>query len=161
MVGMLGLVIGAALLLGLSLITDLPGASHKLASAAGYGEAAPRGWQTFALVGIEGVQLCIWAAVVWRTRRIFTALRAEDVQCAGIAAGQTARLFRLMLARALLAHTLAPLVATWHFAPGTRVLAIGLGSEQLSMTFAALLAGFTAKAFAPGAALWQDHRELI
>lgn len=142
-------------------ILDLPQIGQTLALNIGYGGDALRGWQGFALAMILLVQIGIWAAAVWQGRQIFTALGTGALNNASVAAGKAARLLWVMLIWGIVAHMLGTVIATWHFPEGTRALRISLGSTQISTAFAALLATFTSHAFVLGAALWQDHNEVI
>lgn len=155
-----GLVVTAGVM-GIWLVTDLDRMGLSLAELTGHGSAALLPWQSVALGAILLAHIGIWAAVVWRGQKIFAALLIEDVQAAGLAAAQTAQLLWVMLIWGIVANTLAALVATWQFPEGQRVFAIGLGSAEVSTILAALLATFTSRAFVLGAALWQDHKEVI
>ncbi|WP_208353455.1 hypothetical protein [Pseudaestuariivita rosea] len=168
---MLGWILFAALcVLGASaagliamLILDTEGTGRFLIIAAGYEQVIPRPWQSGALTGIVLSQIAVWALVVTCARMIFTALTEADVHRAGRAATLTARWLWLwlMLVWGILAFALATAVASWHFPPGERSIAINVGTPQISTAFAALLATFISRAFVLGAELWQDHQEVI
>lgn len=143
------------------LVIDLPQVGQALATSVGYGGDALRSWQGFALATILLIQIGIWIAAVWRGRQIFTALTTGALGNASIAASKTAKLLWFMLIWSIVGHMLGTVVATWHFTDGTRALGISLGSAEISTAFAALLATFTSRAFVLGAALWQDHKEVI
>ncbi|MEL7184127.1 MAG: hypothetical protein AAFY65_06210 [Pseudomonadota bacterium] len=155
-----GICVIAAGLQGL-LISDHAALGRALADMAGYDVVAPRLWQSGALVLITLLHLAIWAAIAWRGQGMFDALLDADMAQASDAARRVARLLWAMLIWGILSHMLVSLVATWHFPPGQRALAVGVGSAQISTVMAALLATFTSHAFVLGAALWQDHREVI
>ncbi|WP_425090705.1 hypothetical protein [Tropicimonas sp. S265A] len=143
------------------MIVDTPALGQMLAGNIGYGMAELRDWQSHGLAALVLVQIGIWAAVVWQGRQIFAALGTPDLVAATRAARIAARLLWIMLIWGVLAHALGSVVATWHFPDGQRALAISVGSAEISTIIAALLATFTAHAFVLGAALWQDHREVI
>lgn len=155
-----GMMIGGAFLL-VWLALDLPQAGMMLMTLAGFEETVPRHWQSLALGAIVLLHVAIWCGVLWRGQQVFAALLATDVTQASVAARQMAVLLWAMLIWGVLTNTLVPLVATWHFPPGQRMLAFGLGSAQISTVLAAVLATFTSHAFVLGAALWQDHKEVI
>ncbi|MGC1494546.1 MAG: hypothetical protein WA790_01965 [Sulfitobacter sp.] len=156
-----GVLLASIVMLVVWMAVDLPQIGQILAANVGYGDDALRVWQGIALGAVLLVQMGIWAAAVWRGRKIFTALGAGELNDASTAAAMTARLLWIMLIWGILAHILGTVIATWHFAEGTRALGIALGVNQISTTFAALLATFASRAFVLGAALWQDHREVI
>ncbi len=151
----------AAAVLVVWMILDVVEVGQTIATSVGYAGALLSSAQGYALGGIMLVQIFVWIAVILRGKEIFAALGANDAQSASIAASQTARLLWIMLAWGIVAQTLAVLVATWNFPEGQRALSISLGSAQISTIFAALLATFTSHAFVLGAALWQDHTEVI
>ncbi len=151
----------AAILLVAWLGIDLQQAGKWFASSVGYEGAAQRGWQSSALGAVALVQICIWGIVVWYGKQIFTAIKAEDMQTASTSAGTVARFLWIMLIWGIVAQTLGTIIATWHFPEGQRALSISFGSSQISTAIAALLATFTSQAFVLGAALWQDHQEVI
>ncbi|MGJ8624117.1 MAG: hypothetical protein ACSHW1_15265 [Yoonia sp.] len=157
----LATLIAAAAILVVRLITDLPQTGSSLATVAGYGSEGLRTWQSAALGAILLLHMAIWGGVAWCGRQIFSALLVEDVQAASIAARKTASLLWIMLIWGIATNTLGPIVATWHFIEGQRVLAVGFGSAQVSTMLAALLATFISHAFVLGAALWQDHQRVI
>jgi flagellar basal body-associated protein FliL len=151
----------AAVILIAWLGTDLQQAGKWFASSLGYEGAAQQAWQSSALGAVALTQITIWGIVVWYGKQIFTAIKAEDMQTASTSAGTVARLLWIMLIWGIVAQTLGTLIATWHFPEGQRALSISFGSPQISTVIAALLATFTSQAFVLGAALWQDHQEVI
>lgn len=153
--------VAVALGLLIWLIMDLPQTGQSLAASVGYGDDALKDWQAYALGTIVMVQIGIWGAVVWQGRQIFIALTAGAVQTASRAARKSARLLWIMLIWGIAAHALGTVIATWHFPEGQRALGVTLGSAEISTLFAALLATFTSHAFVLGAALWEDHQEVI
>lgn len=134
---------------------------RTLSAGVGYESDALRSWQNLALTLILLIQIGIWIAVVYRGRQIFIALTKLIPDDASIAAGKTARLLWILLVWGIVGHMVATVVATWHFPAGTRALGVTLGSAEISTTLAALLATFSSRAFVLGAALWQDHQEVI
>lgn len=151
----------AIAVLAIWMVLDISEVAGALAMSVGYGGAELLPSQGYALGGLVMVQLVIWVAVILRGKEIFAGLGAGDIYAAGFAARQTARLLWLMLAWGIVAHMLATLVATWHFPEGQRAIGLTLSSAQISTILAALLATFTSHAFVLGAALWQDHKEVI
>ena len=142
-------------------IVDLPRIGQTLSVNVGYGGIVLRWWQGLAFVMFLLVQIGIWAAAVWQGRQIFTALTTGALIDASIAASKTAWLLWGILIWGIVAHILGTVVATWHFPEGTQALGVAIGPTQISTALAALLATFTSHAFVLGAALWQDHQEVI
>lgn len=142
------------------LMLDPAGAGRWLARAAGYDDGlAPL--QGAALGGVLLAQIGVWIAVVWQARTVFEGLLRADAVAASAAARRLAWFLWAMLLWGIVSHALASVITTWHYPVGTRTLAISIGTGQITTLLAALLAGFTSHAFALGAALWQDHREVI
>lgn len=158
-------VLGLAIATGVGLVAWLVASPEQvgrfLAESVGYADGPIVFWQSTALVLLVLVQLGIWAAVTWRGRQIFDALGLGKPSEAALAANRVARLLWVMLAWGVVAHTLGSVIASANYPPGERALAISLGSAQISTLIAALLATFMARAFVLGAALWQDHKEVI
>jgi hypothetical protein len=154
------LVLSAAVIIGF-LLLDLQGTGQYLMASVGYDAATPRAWQSYSLGTLILVQIGIWVMVVLSGRSIFTALKAADAKGASVAANKAARFLWFMLVWGILAHMLGTIIATWHFPAGQNALSINFGSSQISTAFAALLATFSSQAFSLGAALWQDHKEVI
>ncbi|MEO0385845.1 MAG: hypothetical protein AAF234_20105 [Pseudomonadota bacterium] len=142
-------------------ILDVREVGQMIATSVGYASATLSSSQGYALSGIALTQIFVWIAVILRGKEIFAALGAGDAGSASIASSQTARLLWIMLIWGIIAQSLATLVTTWNFPEGERAISISLGSAQISTIFAALLATFTSHAFVLGAALWQDHTEVI
>lgn len=132
-----------------------------LASQAGFGQVALQSWQAWSLITIVAVHVALWIMLLGYARRLFS--RMIDGQPAAAAECSRALSYILwgMLLWGIASQPLASIAATWGFPEGERVLSIGLGVPQITMFFAALLAGFMAHALALGAELWQDHREVI
>lgn len=80
-------------------------------------------------------------------------------------AARVARRFAAWLWVALIwgiaAQMLASGISTWNFAEGERMVAFQLSAAQITTVLAALMAAVLAHAFALGAELWQDHREIV
>jgi hypothetical protein len=142
-------------------VLDPQAFGQTLAGNVGYAVDPLRDWQSYALAGLVLAQIGIWGAVVWQGRQMFAALRTSDFMSATRAARMAARLLWIMLVWGITAHAFGTVIATWHFPEGQRALGISVGSAEISTILAALLATFTAHAFVLGAALWQDHREVI
>ncbi|MCP4824501.1 MAG: hypothetical protein GY892_10365 [Shimia sp.] len=153
--------VGAAAAVIIWLFVDVQQLGYMLAAGVGYESDALKTWQAFALSLILLVQIGIWFAVVSQGRNIFTALTRVALSDASTAAGKVARLLWAMLAWGIAGHTIATVVATWHFPEGTKALEVSLGSTEISIAIAALLATFMSRAFVLGAALWQDHQKVI
>ncbi|SMP35924.1 hypothetical protein [Shimia sagamensis] len=152
---------GAAAAVVIWLFVDAQQLGQILAAGVGYESEVLKPWQAVALTLILLVQVGIWIAVVFRGRHIFTALTQAALSEASMSAGKTARLLWAMLVWGIVGHTLATVVATWHFPEGMKALEVSLGSTEISIAIAALLATFMSRAFVLGAALWQDHQEVI
>jgi magnesium-transporting ATPase (P-type) len=152
---------GAAAAVVIWLFVDAQQIGHMLAAGVGYESDVLKTWQAFALTLILLVQIGIWIAVVSQGRQIFTALTRVALNDASVVAGKAARLLWAMLAWGIAGHTIATVVATWHFPEGMKALEVSVGSTEISIAIAALLASFMSRAFVLGAALWQDHQEVI
>jgi len=143
------------------LLVDPQGTGQYLMTIVGYGDTTPRAWQSYTLGALVLVQIGIWVMVMVSGRSMFSALKAADAKGASMAASKAARFLWVMLIWGILANMLGSVIATWHFPAGQHALSIGFGSAQISTALAALLATFTSQAFRLGAALWQDHKEVI
>ena len=144
-----------------ALILDPGWIGGALAQAAGYPLSPPRGWQSTALVTIALVVLGTYAAVFHTASAVCRMLVQGALQTAALDARRLSNWLWVLLGTSIGANTLAVLVATAHAGPGQRALSIALGSPQIALAVAALLAAFLARAFVLGAALWQDHREIV
>lgn len=122
---------------------------------------APRPWQGLALAGIVLVGLGLYAATFAAAARVCGGLVRGEVATAGPAAQRLSRWLWAVLGWSIAAHTLAVLVITAHAGPGARALTLAIGTPQISIAIAALIAAFLAHALTLGAALWQDHREIV
>ncbi|WP_299871476.1 hypothetical protein [uncultured Sulfitobacter sp.] len=142
-------------------LVETGAAGRWLAAQVGQDGDDASGMQAFGLTALTLTQIGIWYAVVWQTRRIFTALLIADASAAGAAARRTAQLLWVVVIWGVLAAALGTVVASWHYPEGERTLAVSIGPGQITTIFAALLASFTSHAFVLGAALWRDHREVI
>ena len=142
-------------------LLETGGAGAWLAAQVGQDGTGASGMQAFGLTLLTLSQIAIWYAVVWQTRRIFTALLITDATAASAAARRTAQLLWVMVIWGVLATSLGTVIASWHYPEGERTLALSIGPGQITTIIAALLASFTAHAFTLGAALWQDHRQVI
>ncbi|WP_136443923.1 hypothetical protein [Pacificoceanicola onchidii] len=132
-----------------------------LAEATGYPLEAPRLWQGAAFVGIALSVLAAHAAVFRAAGQVCRWLvQGLPARAAG-AAQQLSRRLWWLLGLSILAHTASVLVATAHAGPGQRAVSLALGSSQITFAIAALIAAFLARAFVLGAALWQDHQEIV
>lgn len=134
---------------------------EQLAQLGGYGDASLRAWQGWAIIGILSGHFCLWIALFRSAGTLFRQIAQETPAFASRSARIIARLLWGLLIWGLLSQILASLVITWHFPPGQRSIGIGFGTPQLTVVFAALIAGFMARAFSLGAELWQDHKEVV
>ncbi|MEC3862952.1 hypothetical protein VK792_16785 [Mesobacterium sp. TK19101] len=135
--------------------------AESIAHRAGYVTAPLVLWQSLALIAILGAHLALWLALLFVARRLFRQLRQGNPAAAVQSARWVAYLLWIMLAWGLASQALASVAATWGYPEGSRVLSIAFGTPQISVAFSALIASFMAQAFALGAELWQDHREVI
>lgn len=155
------------LTLGVAGAAALSGASDQgeivraVTGRAGWeGPPLPEG-QAAVLAGIGLVHLGLWIALLLVARAVFARFAEGDMTAAAARARVLARLLWALFAWGIVAGALASVALSWHFPPGQRELSVGLGSTQVSLALAALVAGFVARAFALGADLWQDHRAVI
>lgn len=153
--------LAAAAALGVTLFVNPTWTGGALADAVGYPLASPRFWQSTALVLIGLVMLGTYAAVFRVATTVCRMLVQTDLTEAAGAARRLSNWLWVLLGMSILSNTLGILVATAHAGPGQRALSIALGSPQVTFAIAALIAAFLARAFVLGAALWQDHREIV
>jgi len=106
-------------------------------------------------------QIGILAGVIRAARAMFKALSASQPASAAHNARIVAAWLWALFLWSVAAGALGSLISTWHYPAGERALAIQFGSAQITTIVAALMASFLARAFALGAELWQDHREII
>ena len=132
-----------------------------LAQLGGFADASLRPWQNIALISIVTVHLILWISLLVTARRLFGLLAAGKPADAGDIATFLAKLLWGLLLWGLISQVLVSLIATWGFPQGERSVSIAFGTPQISVAFSALIASFMARAFALGAELWQDHREVI
>lgn len=151
----------AAALLLIAFFTSPGWVGSALSRAAGVPLAAPRPWQSSALLAITLLILAIYAAIFHRAAMLCRMLVQGDPARAAIAAGRLSNWLWALFGMSLMSNTAAVLVATAHAGPGGHVLSIAFGSPQIAIAIAALIAAFLAQAFMLGAALWQDHQEIV
>ncbi|MEM8854767.1 MAG: hypothetical protein AAGD34_13780 [Pseudomonadota bacterium] len=147
--------------LAIGAITAPTGTGESLATMGGFSTGPMEGWQNGALVGIAAIHLAIWIALFLTARRMFSTLADGDAEIAGAAARTLSNWLWAMLAWGLISQVLVGLVATWGFPEGERSVGLGIGTTEISLALSALIAGLMARAFAFGAELWRDHREVI
>jgi len=152
------IVLACVLLAG---VIDVVGFGSKLALFGDYPEADLRTWQSWALVLLVCIHLCLWIKLLRTAGTLFRQIAQETPAFASRSAQIMAHVLWGLLVWGLLSQILASLAVTWHFPQGQRSIGIGFGTPQLTVIFAALIAGFMAKAFALGAALWKDHKEVV
>jgi len=143
------------------LLADAGSAGRNLADAAGFSVEIPRLWQSLALGAVVLAQIGILAGVIRAARAMFKALSASQPASAAHNARIVAAWLWALFLWSVAAGALGSLISTWHYPAGERALAIQFGSAQITTIVAALMASFLARAFALGAELWQDHREII
>lgn len=135
--------------------------AEAIARGGGYAGAPLASWQAWALIGVAATHLAIWMALFVVTRGLFRSLALGEPEAAVRKARNVACLLWAMLAWGLVAQMIASVAATWGLPEGERTLSIAVGTPQVSVAFAALVASFLTHAFALGAKLWRDHREVI
>ena len=161
MAGGLGL-LAALALAGLVVSAIAPvSVAQGLARQAGFGGAVLEAWQAWTLIGVGVVHAGVWLALLAVARAMFRMIVAGDPKAAAGKARTLALLLWAMLIWGVFSQMIASVAATWGFPEGERTLSIAFGTPQISVAFAALIASFLAHAFALGAELWQDHREVI
>ncbi|SFG36088.1 hypothetical protein SAMN05443635_11468 [Roseobacter denitrificans OCh 114] len=131
-----------------------------LASLTGHA-IEPQPWQSFALAAVACFGLGLYAATFSAARAVSRILARAELAAAGQAARTLSRWVWAVLVWSIIAHTLAVLIATAHAGPGQRALSIAIGSPQVSLALAALMAAFLAQALTLVAALWEDHKEIV
>jgi hypothetical protein len=127
----------------------------------GYGDGPLVLWQAWTLIGVLAIHLGVWIALLVVARGLFRHIARENPEAAVQSARLVALLLWGMLAWGVVSQMIASVAATWGYPEGERMLSIAFGTPQISVAFAALIASFLAHAFALGAELWQDHREVI
>ncbi|MGR3467068.1 MAG: hypothetical protein ACU0CI_04255 [Shimia sp.] len=132
-----------------------------LAAAAGFPTAPLGGWQAAGLIALLLSHLALWFALLLTAREMFAQIGAGDIDAAGSFARRLALLLWVLLAWGILSHAAGSVLATIALPEGERLLQVSLGTAQISVALAALIASFLAHAFSLGAALWRDHREVI
>ncbi|MEM7599732.1 MAG: hypothetical protein AAF382_18745 [Pseudomonadota bacterium] len=147
--------------LAVAMMTNLGGLGMTLADMAGFGSGPLKTWQSLGLSAVVAAHIAVWIILFALVGRVFGHLADGD---ADAAAGQARRLSYWlwgMLMWGIVSQMIVSVVATWGFGDGQRELTIGLGTAQISIALSALIAGFMARAFALGAELWRDHREMV
>lgn len=117
--------------------------------------------QERALAAIGLVHLGFWVALLLVARAFVGHFSEGNVARASERAKTLAYILWALFVWTIAAGALGSVAVTWHLPEGERALAIGVGTAQISLGVAALIAGFIARAFALYADLWQDHREVI
>lgn len=161
MTGGVGL-LAAFALLGIAVSVVAPIAvAEGLVRQGGYGETTLSAWQAWALIGVVAIHVGLWIALLAVARGVFRQIGRGNPKTAARSARVLASLLWGMLAWGIVSQMIASVAATWGLPEGERTLSIAFGTPQISVAFAALIASFLAHAFALGAELWQDHREVI
>ena len=121
----------------------------------------PRPWQGATLAAVVIAGLGLYAATFAAAARVCGALVRGEAAAAGPAARRLSRWLWAVLGWSVASHTASILIVTAHAGPGGRALSVSLGAPQVSIAVAALIAAFLAHALTLGAALWQDHQEIV
>ncbi|MGR3492908.1 MAG: hypothetical protein ACU0DW_12690 [Shimia sp.] len=148
----------ATLFLAVTAPIDL---SVWLAAAAAFPVAPLGGWQATGLIGLLISHLILWFTLLLTAREMFAQIGAGDIDAAGRLARRLALLLWTLLAWGIVSHAIGSVLATIALPEGERMLSVSLGTAQVSVALAALIASFLAHAFSLGAALWRDHRAVI
>lgn len=137
------------------------GLGMTLADMAGFGSGPLKTWQNLGLTGVVAVHIGVWIVLFILAGRVFGHLAEGDADAAAGMARRLSYWLWGMLIWGIVSQMVVSVVATWGFGEGQRALSIGLGTAQISIALSALIAGFMARAFALGAELWRDHREVV
>lgn len=143
------------------LVVDMAGLGRSLAGVGGYSVENPEVWQSLMLTAVQLAQLCIWGGVIVSARAMFKALAVGDPSMAARVARRFAAWLWMALILGVAAQMLTSGISTWNFVEGERMVAFQLSAAQITTVLAALMAAVLAHAFALGAELWQDHREIV
>lgn len=120
-------------------------------------------WQRWLAGGVASVPLVMLLMGLWQARSCF-ALFAQGQVFTGRATQHLRRFAAWVGAATLsgvLAATVNSVVLTWHNTPGTRRLAMGLGSDQLFMLLFAALVYLMADVIAQGQALAEENERFV
>lgn len=153
--------LGVAAAMIVALLTQPAWIGGALSEATGYPLASPKAWQSAAFVMIGLVMLGTYAAVFQTATSVCRMLVQGDPGNAAGAAQRLSNWLWALLVLSILANTFGVLVAAAHAGPGQRAVSIAVGSPQITLAIAALIAAFLARAFVLGAALWDDHKKIV
>lgn len=117
--------------------------------------------QEVALAMIGFVHLGFWLALLLIARSVMGHFAKADLGRAALRGKTLAYVLWALFGWVIVAGALGSVALSWHLPVGERSLAIGIGSTQISLAIAALIAAFMARVFALCADLWQDHSEVI
>lgn len=147
--------------LGLGLLVAPHRIGETLATMTGFESGPLAVWQHAALIAALCVHLAVWFALIGAARAVFRALADGRPEAAAEASRALACRLWLLLGWGLASQTIVSVVATWGYPVGQRVLQLSLGSPQVSLVLAALIASVMARSFALGAELWRDHQAMV
>ena len=132
-----------------------------LAQQAGYGEVPLSPLQAWGIIAIVAVHVMLWACLLMLARKLFRHMVLASPTEVARCARKAGYVLWIMVFWGIASQGLASVTSTRGYQEGQRVLSICIGMPQVSLAFSALMAGFMAHAFTLGAALWEDHREVI
>ncbi|MEM0936989.1 MAG: hypothetical protein AAF646_13670 [Pseudomonadota bacterium] len=145
----------------LAVVTAPARLGHSLATVSGFPDAPIGDWQSTLLLLIVALHLAVWLVLFGIARKVFQHLAEADPDSAAQSAQSLSYWLWAMLAWGLASQMFVSVVATWGMPEGQRALHLAFGTSEIFVAFSALIAGFMARAFALGAELWRDHREVI
>ncbi|MEM1432206.1 MAG: hypothetical protein AAGG09_22330 [Pseudomonadota bacterium] len=134
---------------------------ETLARLGGFAAGPMAAWQSAALTGIAAMHLAVWIVLFGVARLVFAHMADGAPDLAARTARTLSHWLWAMLAWGVTSQMIVSVVATWGLGEGERALHLGIGTSELFVALSALIAGFMARAFALGAELWQDHREVV
>ena len=161
MAAAIALILAMGLYLAGSVVADPGGVGETLAGLAGFPSAAIGPSQSLALVAIAALHFAIWIVLFELLRRLFGQLAEGRPEAAARSARRVSHWLWAMLVWGVISQTAVSVLATWGNPVGERALKISLGSSELLVALSAVIAAFMARAFALGAELWRDHREVV
>lgn len=155
------LLVALTVALAFGAVTEPADTGESIARVSGLLTGPMQAWQNAVLLSIAALHLAIWIVLLATARRMFGHLAEGDPETAGHVARTLSRWLWALLALGLMSQMIVSFVATWGFPNGERSVSLGVGTPQISVALSALIAGFMARAFALGAELWRDHREVV
>ncbi|WMS45313.1 hypothetical protein RDV64_23550 (plasmid) [Acuticoccus sp. MNP-M23] len=119
------------------------------------------GAQAAAMVALMLVSAALWAAMFGVGRRLCQSLSDGSVDDAADAATRLSHVLLALLVWSVIGQIAGSAAASWHLGDGQRIVAVSLGTPQISLALAAFMGVFLARAFTVGAQLWRDHTEIV